>query len=182
MWIIVLLSIDRLTAGVWGSKTRTSEGVEKYNRETPWANGAWEQLTCTHTTYWGGEWVKRYLFILYPRTNFTNSVILLLCQPCPKKARQETKAEEEYERYLQTAESALKALQAIDGPGHSPSPPEWVRTRLQALKTLITQINTTTEEQPWFNHHHLYLWLLLTQYCLVCSIPLHLLMSHKIFV
>nr|XP_055042094.1 uncharacterized protein C1orf112 homolog [Misgurnus anguillicaudatus]XP_055042095.1 uncharacterized protein C1orf112 homolog [Misgurnus anguillicaudatus]XP_055042096.1 uncharacterized protein C1orf112 homolog [Misgurnus anguillicaudatus] len=66
-------------------------------------------------------------------------------EPCPKKARHETKAEEEYERYLQTAESALKALQSIEGPGCSPSPPQWVRLRLEALQTLITQINTTTD-------------------------------------
>lgn len=78
---------------------------------------------------------------------FTNSVFLLLCQPCLKKARQETNTEEEYERYLETAESALKALQAIEGPGHSPSP-VWVRARLQVLQTLITQINTSTEQQP----------------------------------
>lgn len=66
-------------------------------------------------------------------------------EPCPKKPRQETKAEEEYERYLQTAESALKALQSIEGPGCSPSPPQWVRLRLEALQTLITQINTPTD-------------------------------------
>lgn len=69
------------------------------------------------------------------------------CQPCPKRARQETKAEEEYELYLQTVESALKALQSIEGPSCSPSPPQWVRVRLEALQTLITQINTTTTEQ-----------------------------------
>uniref|UniRef100_A0A672QC44 Uncharacterized protein n=1 Tax=Sinocyclocheilus grahami TaxID=75366 RepID=A0A672QC44_SINGR len=69
-------------------------------------------------------------------------------EPCPKRARQETKVEEEYERYLQTAESALKALQAIVGPGHNPSPPQWVRTRLEVLQSLISQINTTTVEQP----------------------------------
>lgn len=68
-------------------------------------------------------------------------------EPCAKRARQETKAEEEYERYLQTAEGALKALQAIERSEHSPSPPQWVRARLQLLQTLITQINTTTEEQ-----------------------------------
>ncbi|XP_052391736.1 uncharacterized protein C1orf112 homolog isoform X2 [Carassius gibelio] len=68
-------------------------------------------------------------------------------EPCPKRARQETKVEEEFERYLQTAESALKALQAIVGPGHNPSPPQWVRTRLEVLQTLITQINTTTVEE-----------------------------------
>ncbi|XP_016391484.1 FIGNL1-interacting regulator of recombination and mitosis isoform X1 [Sinocyclocheilus rhinocerous] len=69
-------------------------------------------------------------------------------EPCPKRARQETKVEEEYERYLQTAESALKALQAIVGPGHNPSPPQWVRTRIEVLQSLISQINTTTVEQP----------------------------------
>ncbi|XP_067273799.1 FIGNL1-interacting regulator of recombination and mitosis isoform X2 [Pseudorasbora parva] len=68
-------------------------------------------------------------------------------EPCPKKPRQETNTEEEYERYLQTAENALKALQAIEGPGHSPSPPVWVKDRLQVLQTLITQINTTAEQQ-----------------------------------
>ncbi|XP_026088599.1 FIGNL1-interacting regulator of recombination and mitosis isoform X3 [Carassius auratus] len=68
-------------------------------------------------------------------------------EPCPKRARQETKVEEEFERYVQTAESALKALQAIVGPGHNPSPPQWVRTRLEVLQTLITQINTTTVEE-----------------------------------
>ncbi|XP_016399204.1 uncharacterized protein C1orf112 homolog [Sinocyclocheilus rhinocerous] len=69
-------------------------------------------------------------------------------EPCPKRARQETEVEEEYERYLQTAESALKALQAIVGPDHNMSPPQWVRTRLEVLQTLITQINTTAIEQP----------------------------------
>ncbi len=75
----------------------------------------------------------------------TNS---LPVQPCPKRARQETEVEEEFERYLQTAESALKALQAVVGSDHNPSPPQWVRTRLEVLQTLITQINTTAIEQP----------------------------------
>uniref|UniRef100_A0A671Q9A7 Si:dkey-97o5.1 n=1 Tax=Sinocyclocheilus anshuiensis TaxID=1608454 RepID=A0A671Q9A7_9TELE len=69
-------------------------------------------------------------------------------EPCLKRARQETEVEEEYERCLQTAESALKALQAIVGPDHNMSPPQWVRTRLEVLQTLITQINTTAIEQP----------------------------------
>ncbi|XP_051955013.1 uncharacterized protein C1orf112 homolog isoform X1 [Xyrauchen texanus] len=67
-------------------------------------------------------------------------------EPCPKRARQETKVEEAYEQYLQTAESALKALQTIERPDHSLFPPHWVMARLQALQTLITQINTTTAE------------------------------------
>ena len=66
-------------------------------------------------------------------------------QPCPKRARQETSAEEEYSRYIQTAESALKALQAlVEGKaGHTaPPPPEWLDSRLQELQTLITHIST----------------------------------------
>ncbi|XP_044054735.1 uncharacterized protein C1orf112 homolog isoform X2 [Siniperca chuatsi] len=65
-------------------------------------------------------------------------------EPCPKRARQETSAEEEYSRYIQTAESALKALQALtEGKANTTAPPpQWLESRLQELQTLITHIRT----------------------------------------
>nr|XP_046247847.1 uncharacterized protein C1orf112 homolog isoform X2 [Scatophagus argus] len=65
-------------------------------------------------------------------------------EPCPKRARQETSAEEEYSRYLQTAESALKALQALtEGKSNTAAaPPQWLESRLQELQTIITHIRT----------------------------------------
>ncbi|XP_041791809.1 uncharacterized protein C1orf112 homolog [Chelmon rostratus] len=65
-------------------------------------------------------------------------------EPCPKRARQETSAEEEYSRYIQTAESALKALQALtEGKANTTAPPpQWLESRLQELQTLITHIST----------------------------------------
>ncbi|XP_013979202.2 FIGNL1-interacting regulator of recombination and mitosis isoform X2 [Salmo salar] len=66
-------------------------------------------------------------------------------EPCPKRARQETSDEEEYSRYLQTAESALRALQTlVEGRATDTPvpPPHWVTSRLQELQTLITHIST----------------------------------------
>ncbi|KAM9385013.1 FIGNL1-interacting regulator of recombination and mitosis isoform 2-T3 [Pholidichthys leucotaenia] len=65
-------------------------------------------------------------------------------EPCPKRARQETSTEDEYSRYIQTAESALKALQTLTESKTSTtaSPPQWLESRLQELQTLITQIRT----------------------------------------
>ncbi|XP_023260992.1 uncharacterized protein C1orf112 homolog isoform X1 [Seriola lalandi dorsalis] len=64
-------------------------------------------------------------------------------EPCPKRARQETNTEEEYSRYIQTAESALKALQALtEGEANMKAPPQWLQSRLQELQTLITNICT----------------------------------------
>ncbi|XP_078024858.1 FIGNL1-interacting regulator of recombination and mitosis isoform X1 [Epinephelus lanceolatus] len=65
-------------------------------------------------------------------------------EPCPKRARQETSAEEEYSRYIQTAESALKALQALtEGKANTTAPPpQWLESRLQELQTLISHIST----------------------------------------
>ncbi|XP_072245743.1 FIGNL1-interacting regulator of recombination and mitosis [Leuresthes tenuis] len=65
-------------------------------------------------------------------------------EPCPKRARQETSTEEEYSRYIQTAESALKALQGlIEGKANSTTPPpQWLESRLQGLQTLITHITS----------------------------------------
>ncbi|KAG7487546.1 hypothetical protein MATL_G00024790 [Megalops atlanticus] len=60
-------------------------------------------------------------------------------QPCPKRARQETSEEEECEKYLQTAENALKTLQALT---EKSPPPQWVTARLWELQALITRINT----------------------------------------
>ncbi|XP_038571961.1 uncharacterized protein C1orf112 homolog [Micropterus salmoides] len=65
-------------------------------------------------------------------------------EPCPKRARQETSAEE-YSRYMQTAESALKALQALteaDKANTTAPPPPWLESRLQELQTLIAHIST----------------------------------------
>uniref|UniRef100_A0A3Q4GGW6 Fignl1 interacting regulator of recombination and mitosis n=1 Tax=Neolamprologus brichardi TaxID=32507 RepID=A0A3Q4GGW6_NEOBR len=69
--------------------------------------------------------------------------------PCPKRARQENSAEQEYSRYIQTAESALKALQALtDGKTNSSAPPpQWLDSRLQELQTLLTHITTVRPKQ-----------------------------------
>uniref|UniRef100_A0A3Q3XJV0 Uncharacterized protein n=1 Tax=Mola mola TaxID=94237 RepID=A0A3Q3XJV0_MOLML len=71
-------------------------------------------------------------------------IIICPSQPCPKRARQETSAEEEYSRYIQTAESALKAIQELtEGKASTAAPPpQWLDSRLQELRTLITNINT----------------------------------------
>ncbi|KAM6939208.1 FIGNL1-interacting regulator of recombination and mitosis [Lycodopsis pacificus] len=65
-------------------------------------------------------------------------------EPSPKRARQETSAEDEYSRYIQTAASALKALQALaEGTANIPAPPpQWLEPRLQELQTLIAHIST----------------------------------------
>uniref|UniRef100_A0A3Q3XPU3 Uncharacterized protein n=1 Tax=Mola mola TaxID=94237 RepID=A0A3Q3XPU3_MOLML len=70
-------------------------------------------------------------------------VVNYLSKPCPKRARQETSAEEEYSRYIQTAESALKAIQELtEGKASTAAPPpQWLDSRLQELRTLITNIN-----------------------------------------
>uniref|UniRef100_A0A0E9RNM9 Uncharacterized protein n=1 Tax=Anguilla anguilla TaxID=7936 RepID=A0A0E9RNM9_ANGAN len=60
-------------------------------------------------------------------------------QPCSKRSRQETSEEEEYEKYLQTAESSLKTLCTLTG---QIPPPQWVTARLLDLQALITRINT----------------------------------------
>ncbi|KAF6726358.1 uncharacterized protein FQA47_015639 [Oryzias melastigma] len=67
-------------------------------------------------------------------------------EPCPKRARQESSGEEEYSRHLQTAESALKALQVLlQGKRRSdPPPPPWLEPRLQELQTLVTHITSCT--------------------------------------
>ncbi|KAK0147543.1 hypothetical protein N1851_012972 [Merluccius polli] len=63
-------------------------------------------------------------------------------EPCPKRVRQETSKEEEYSRYVQTAESALKALQALGSQDTTPlPPPQWLEAKLQELQNLITQIS-----------------------------------------
>ncbi|XP_064190130.1 FIGNL1-interacting regulator of recombination and mitosis [Anguilla rostrata] len=60
-------------------------------------------------------------------------------QPCSKRSRQETSEEEEYEKYLQTAESSLKTLCTLT---EQIPPPQWVTARLLDLQALITRINT----------------------------------------
>ncbi|XP_053469614.1 uncharacterized protein C1orf112 homolog isoform X2 [Ictalurus furcatus] len=67
-----------------------------------------------------------------------------VAQPCAKRPRQETCEQDEYERYLQAAESALRALQGLA----AVSTPQWVTSRLQALQTLITQISSNIPILP----------------------------------
>ncbi|XP_075895700.1 FIGNL1-interacting regulator of recombination and mitosis [Nelusetta ayraudi] len=63
-------------------------------------------------------------------------------EPCPKRARQETSAEEEYSRYLQTAEGALKAIQALaEGKTNPAAAPPWLQSRLQELQNIIDHIS-----------------------------------------
>ncbi|KAI5090351.1 hypothetical protein C0J45_19212, partial [Silurus meridionalis] len=67
-----------------------------------------------------------------------------ISEPCAKRPRQETSKQDEYERYLQAAESALRALQAIGG--EASSVPQWVTPRLQDLQTLLSQISSTASQ------------------------------------
>ncbi|XP_028259961.1 FIGNL1-interacting regulator of recombination and mitosis isoform X2 [Parambassis ranga] len=78
------------------------------------------------------------------KENVSNQPEAATDEPCPKRARQETSAQEEYSRYIQTAESALKALLALtEGKANtSAPPPQWLDSRLQELQALITQIST----------------------------------------
>lgn len=72
---------------------------------------------------------------------------VLSFQPCPKRARQETSAEEEYSRYLQTAECALKAVQALaKGKTNASAAPQWLQSRLQELQNIIDHISTASHE------------------------------------
>lgn len=66
-----------------------------------------------------------------------------VAEPCPKRPRQESSAEEEYGRYLQTAESALKALQRLlEGRADTNTPlPQWLECRLQDLHKLLSDIS-----------------------------------------
>ncbi|XP_067086644.1 FIGNL1-interacting regulator of recombination and mitosis isoform X2 [Osmerus mordax] len=68
-------------------------------------------------------------------------------EPCPKRARLEPSAEQEYERHVQAAEASLRALLALahggDGTSVSILPPPWLSHRLQELQTLITRISMT---------------------------------------
>lgn len=73
-----------------------------------------------------------------------------LHQPRAKRQRQETCKEEEYERYLQAAESALRALQGTWGTAELPPP--WVTSRLQALQTLVTQMIINKPHAPWYRN------------------------------
>ncbi|GAA6093778.1 uncharacterized protein C1orf112 homolog isoform X1 [Tachysurus ichikawai] len=69
-----------------------------------------------------------------------------VAEPCAKRPRQETCKQEECERYLQAAESALRALQCTEGT--AVLPPQWVISRLQALQTLITQMICNNPHPP----------------------------------
>ncbi|XP_021173292.2 uncharacterized protein C1orf112 homolog isoform X2 [Fundulus heteroclitus] len=65
-------------------------------------------------------------------------------EPSPKRARQETSTEE-YDRYIQTAQSSLKALQAlVEGKANTTAtpPPSWLEAKLQELTTLISEITS----------------------------------------
>ncbi|XP_013858414.1 FIGNL1-interacting regulator of recombination and mitosis isoform X2 [Austrofundulus limnaeus] len=65
-------------------------------------------------------------------------------EPCPKKARQESSTE--YSRYIQTAQSALKALQALikSNACTTETPPLWLPDKLQELQTLIADLHITS--------------------------------------
>lgn len=66
-------------------------------------------------------------------------------QPCPKKARQETSAEE-YSRHIHTAQSALKALQALikSSTSTTETPPPWLEDKLRELQTLIADMHISS--------------------------------------
>ncbi|XP_057697153.1 FIGNL1-interacting regulator of recombination and mitosis isoform X2 [Corythoichthys intestinalis] len=68
-------------------------------------------------------------------------------EPQAKRARQESCDDDDYSRLTQTAEGALRALQALatvktDAEETSP-PPLWLAARLQALQMLISEISAT---------------------------------------
>ncbi|XP_028299347.1 FIGNL1-interacting regulator of recombination and mitosis [Gouania willdenowi] len=62
-------------------------------------------------------------------------------EPCLKRPRQETSTEEEYSRYMETAESALKALCALTECQTNTLTPAWLESRLLELQSLITNIS-----------------------------------------
>ncbi|XP_054908419.1 uncharacterized protein C1orf112 homolog isoform X1 [Poeciliopsis prolifica] len=65
-------------------------------------------------------------------------------EPSPKRARQETSAEEEYDRHVQTAQNSLKALHALveSKANTTAPPPTWLKAKLQQLMTLIREITS----------------------------------------
>ncbi len=178
---IVSLSTDRLTPGVWRSKTRASEGVEDYNRETLWANGVWDQLTCTHATYWGGEWEDGLLYCLTYRWN----TFLLILQFFTCSAMSEEG---------KTGDGSRRGVWAIppDSRECLESPAGRSGVRPQPFPATVGQDQTwglTDTDNPNQHHcnraaliqlQHLYQWLLLTQCCL-CFISLHLLDTQDVY-
>ncbi|XP_061895259.1 FIGNL1-interacting regulator of recombination and mitosis [Entelurus aequoreus] len=66
-------------------------------------------------------------------------------EPQPKRARQESHADEEYSRYIQTAQSALKAVHAL-ADTEAMLPPTWLPSRLQELQLLISEITSTISQ------------------------------------
>ncbi|XP_061681979.1 FIGNL1-interacting regulator of recombination and mitosis [Syngnathoides biaculeatus] len=72
-------------------------------------------------------------------------------EPQAKRARQESGADEEYRRYTQEAENALRALHALtttktdtQEPVPPPRPPSWLASRLQELQVLLNDLSSAT--------------------------------------
>uniref|UniRef100_A0A3B5M053 Fignl1 interacting regulator of recombination and mitosis n=1 Tax=Xiphophorus couchianus TaxID=32473 RepID=A0A3B5M053_9TELE len=74
--------------------------------------------------------------------NYLSKVVVDI--PSPKRARQETNAEEEYDRHIQTAQNSLKALHALveSKANTTAPPPTWLKAKLQQLMTLIREITS----------------------------------------
>ncbi len=178
---IVSLSTDRLTPGVWGSKTRASEGVEEYNRETLWANGS-VRPAHLYTRHLLRRWVRRWLTLLSDISMehiLTNSSILT-CSAMSEEGK--------------TGDGSRRGVWAIppDSRECLESPAGSSGVRPQPFPATVGQDQTwglTDTDNPNQHHcnraaliqlQHLYQWLLLTQCCL-CFISLHLLDTQDVY-
>lgn len=65
-------------------------------------------------------------------------------EPCPKRPRQESSEEEFYRVHIETAETALKALQRrLEDKSITKETPHWLDSRLQELQKLLSHISQT---------------------------------------
>lgn len=111
-------------------------GCEFFSVKTTGLCHPYKTATSTYVEFNQVVWMRIWKQTFLP-------VNLLSRQPCPKRARQESSAEDKYSCYIRTAESALRALQALAEGKANPSaaaPPQWLESRLQELQTLITHI------------------------------------------
>lgn len=67
-------------------------------------------------------------------------------EPRPKRPRQDSSTEEEYNRHFQTAASALKALQhLLEGKSDTVPEPQWLESRLQELHRLLSDVSQAND-------------------------------------
>ncbi len=141
----------------------------------------WDQLTCTNTTYWGGEWEDGLLYCL---TNLWNTFWLILQFFTCSAMSEEDK----------TGDGSRRGVWAIppDSRECLESPAGRSGVRPQPFPATVGQDQTwglTDTDNPNQHHcnraaliqlQHLYQWLLLTQCCL-CFMSLHLLVTQHVY-